>query len=434
MINEYELDLTNLVDAILFAKEGIVHPKILTPEQIMSSIQHVQSLEPRLIFPTPLKTIYAEDLVRLSKVEIAFSEPNLIYVIAIPLLNDETFNLFHLLPVPVKQNYDNTSDKFAYIIPNHEYIAISLDRSTYFELSEQSLQRCKKSQNHYICNRHQPLFHSANHRSCEIDLFLENSIHDLSKCNVRLNAFDGSYWTDLISPNTWIYSVSAPETVHIVCPKNNVIRLELINSGTLTLNNQCTGHSKTVTLTTSNAISTSTTTRSYTPDFTLNLTNIYQDFTEGTSINFSALPIFHMYKPIHLDARDLATNGVALDDIIKQAKEISTHRRAEQRSSDIISDGLTYGGIALAIIGFMFLAYRFSLFSKILKLCICNRNRNTRHNAKPIELGKPIEIELQTPVADPNPQILHSRQLALPPPIPRQSPKLETISRIKQYY
>ncbi|XP_048515933.1 uncharacterized protein LOC125502163 [Athalia rosae] len=424
MTNEYELDLNYLVDAISFAQNGIIHPRILTPKQLITSLQHIQSLEPLLRFPVPLRNIYAVELIKLCQLEIAYNEPNLIYVLSIPLLNDETFNLFHLIPIPAKQNFDKSNNKFAHITPSNDYIAVASNRNSYFHLSETDFSQCKKSSNSYIYKQNHPLYHTNNHGSCEIELFLNNPPKTLETCDIRIDSFDGSFWSKLRAPNTWLYSVSKPETMHISCPDVEATRTTLTGSGILRLDNKCSGYSEAITLIASND-RTSTTFKYYVPEFALNLTEIYQNLNANHTVNLSSIPMFHKYKPtVNID--DLNSNGLALSDIIKQATEISTHHRDKQETTSL-KTALTYAGVAISAIGILYLIYRFSAFSKILtifKLCSCNgKKRHTR--SKHATYDKPISLEIIRPHLD---AISYNttrdtRLKALPPPLPTVEPK-----------
>jgi hypothetical protein len=449
MLNEYELDLNNLIDAILFAKQGIVHPKILTPAQITTSLQHIQSLEPSLQFPTPLKNKYAEELIRISKLDVIYADPNLIYVLTIPLLNEEIFHFYHLLPVPVKQNYDNSGNKFAYIIPNENYIAISIDRSSYIQLTDSDFAHCKLSQDTHICEQHQPVYHTNNHQSCEMMIFLHESPLNLETCNIRISSFNGPYWSKTRVPNTWVYSLTKPETLHITCKKSDSTRVTLTGTGTLHLDNHCKAFSQIITLSTTNSF-TSTAEHTYIPEFTLNLTEIYRDLNHNNTVNLSSIPIFHLYKPTLTDA-DLNTNSVALKDIIKQATEISTHHRDEQ-NTNYIASSLTYAGIALAVIAILGIAYKFSLFGKIWTVISCfkkTKRRNSRKTLRTYE--KPIELEIihphcnTEPPSDIPPKIppqppktteptVHFIKPRNPPPLPQKHPLANSEALVKYYH
>lgn len=427
MLNEYELDLNSIIDAILFAKQGIIHPRLLSPKQLINSLQHIQTLEPLLQFPIPLRNKYAEELIRLSELDIIYNEPNIIYALSIPLLDDDTFDLYHLLPIPVKQNFDRTNT-FACIVPNNDYIAVSTDRRSYFHLSKTDFTDCKFSQNSFICKQTQPIYHDNNHKSCEMQLFLGNTPNQLNTCDIKINSFDGSYWSKLRAPNSWIYSLPNPETIHILCPNTPTTRVTLSNSGILKLKSRCSGHSEIVTLSTSNTM-TSTETHSYVPEFTLNLTKIYQDLNKNHTLNLSTIPIFHQYKTTVLDADDIKSNSLALEDIIKQAKEISTHKRAQQ-STDTLANSLSYAAAGLGVLAAFLVAYKFSLFGKILTVfsCLKKTRRGNKHSKTPTyEKPIPLSIIQSHSKEDNHEPVYNTPQKKIRPPLP----PTPTIHKIK---
>lgn len=83
-----------------------------------------------------------EELISISKVQIVYVNSRLIYILEIPLLTVNTFNLYKLLPVPIPQ--DIASKKNAYIVPQASYLAITTDRTSYTPLTESQFENVKK--------------------------------------------------------------------------------------------------------------------------------------------------------------------------------------------------------------------------------------------------------------------------------------------------
>nr|XP_012146538.1 PREDICTED: uncharacterized protein LOC105663285 [Megachile rotundata] len=369
-LNEYELDLNTIIDAIFLAKQGMIHPKIITPTELAITIKEIQASNPSIIFPTPSEPNYMEELIRISKVQVAYAKSRLIYILEIPLLTINIFNLYKLIPVPMVQ--ESIDKNYAYITPAAPYLAITSDRVLYTPLTESQIEKCKETMGIYLCKRTRPLFHTVAKVTCEVNLLINPKIVDFTTCDIRVIKMLTSFWTQLTEPNTWIFSTSIAEPLHITCPNKDPIHVIINSTGVIKIAPKCIATSTVVTLTTTRVLE-SKIRKSYVPPIQLNITNLDRSLA-STNLSEVHLNIPHI-KP-YVDTNDLATTGTKLSDIVNQAKEIAKHKRTEQRITNIHSV-LHLTGLVIISLTILDILYKLSIFTKIIRLfSFCKRDKN----------------------------------------------------------
>ena len=214
LISEYQNSMSQLVNAILFAQKGLLHPAIISPLRFIKELQGVsQHLPGDLQFPVSLNSEDAYQLLKLVNIDVVFVGTNLIYVIEVPLVQSYRFNIFRIVPLPVKQN-NNT---YLFILPTTEYLGIDEYKQHYFLPT--SLETCKiLSNDKKICKQTQPISISHHSDTCEVKLFLNPS--RLSRnCDLRISKFSGKLWHRLGESNSWLYVVNSEEVLTISCKK-----------------------------------------------------------------------------------------------------------------------------------------------------------------------------------------------------------------------
>jgi hypothetical protein len=80
-----------------------------------------------------------------------YNRGNFVYIIELPLVALDSYRLYHLIPLPSKQN-DNVLS--FYIEPPHKFLLIDDAKQHYLALSEGQLNRCKTFGNYYVNKNH----------------------------------------------------------------------------------------------------------------------------------------------------------------------------------------------------------------------------------------------------------------------------------------
>ena len=153
MLFEYELELEILTDAILLARRGLIHPKIITPKELFNNLQgsHYALDDKRLL--VPLDPSEFTNLIDVSNVNIFYKNHRLcvwIYVLEIPLLEQNDFILYHVIPLPIKQSERGI---YAFINPTYTYLGLRSDKQLYTHITELEISKCKNLNNVMICKQ-----------------------------------------------------------------------------------------------------------------------------------------------------------------------------------------------------------------------------------------------------------------------------------------
>lgn len=101
---EYELELEILTDAISLARRDLIHPKVLTPKELFDNLRETQYALNNKRLPVPLEPNKFTNLIDISDITIFYKDHRLIYIIKIPLTEQNDFILYHLIPSPTMQS------------------------------------------------------------------------------------------------------------------------------------------------------------------------------------------------------------------------------------------------------------------------------------------------------------------------------------------
>ena len=130
-----------VIDGVLHAQAGNVHPQIVPSQLLLASLKESQSFFPQnTILPFPLSKNITSLLYQVSDVQVYFRNGRLSYVVSVPLVNKWEFKVYYLLPIPVPVN----TDKLVYVKVQKSIACVDLTRHYYCFSTERELDKCKK--------------------------------------------------------------------------------------------------------------------------------------------------------------------------------------------------------------------------------------------------------------------------------------------------
>jgi len=95
----------------------VIQPQLITPAQILEQVKISQADMPSdLSLPIPTSATYQHLLLRIVSIDVFLTGHFLVYVIRLPLTNNVIYNLYHVLPLPIKIR--GTDSKFIFIQPD----------------------------------------------------------------------------------------------------------------------------------------------------------------------------------------------------------------------------------------------------------------------------------------------------------------------------
>ena len=233
--NNIQQNLNLILTGILFSKNNIIHPKIISPKDLLKGLMDsTQYLPTNIHYTFLLNTPNIERLLTLSNIKVIRINKILVFMISNPLVTDEIYDIFSMFPLPmhvIKEKYIFTKTK-------REMLLISEDKSTFSFL--ENLQNCKQLQPEYfICKTVNPFFSRINSKICEIELLTEVNNFPID-CVTKVINIKRELWKKIHYYNTWIFVLPEPKKLTVDC-RGNKSEIIIKNTGTLTLRPNCIG-------------------------------------------------------------------------------------------------------------------------------------------------------------------------------------------------
>jgi len=98
----------------------------------------------------PTSATYQHLLLRIIFIYVFLKGYFLVYVIHLPLTNNVFYNLYHILPLPIK--IKGTDSKFIFIQPEHDYLLMDTAKRYFTRLVVEGINECKIVNNaHKLC-------------------------------------------------------------------------------------------------------------------------------------------------------------------------------------------------------------------------------------------------------------------------------------------
>ncbi|CAG9793029.1 unnamed protein product [Diatraea saccharalis] len=141
-----EIDL--IVNSILFAKQNVLHPHIISPKEIYHELTSNIKILKHKEFPVRLTLEDIHILIDISTLNIFYMNFKLVFVLNIPLVTSQEYELYHVLPLPIPHTFQDLT--YALVQPTKRYLGITTNRHSYVQFN--NLDQCKKlSREHFIC-------------------------------------------------------------------------------------------------------------------------------------------------------------------------------------------------------------------------------------------------------------------------------------------
>jgi hypothetical protein len=238
--NEYDV----ILQSCLSAKGGIIQPQVLSPSHMIQTLRSSQDSFPRdLQVPIQLSEAYTYLLINILSKETYIMGNNLMYIVKVPLVTHYVYNIYRVLPFPIKVN--GTRYKYTFIQPEKEYLLIDSTKQFFVKLRQENLNNCRKmSEEQLVCKQDFPLLMTHSVDDCEV-LMLQPIRLVPKTCIQRVVELKVTLWIPL-KKNSWIYVAPVPSQMTILCPNQSPTGLEVKNNGILSFLTDCTGYSERV--------------------------------------------------------------------------------------------------------------------------------------------------------------------------------------------
>lgn len=203
----FEIDL--LGEIIISARGGIFHSSLLSPRDMLEQLKEIKlkmSDNQKLLLAVELFEIYK--LIKVSKINIAYYNETLMFVLMIPLVDQYDFTLYRLIPLPI---FITKRESYLKIVPHMDYLAISKNLENYVKYYDSDLRHCQLTSEYLLCPSNQSIQNRLVNSPCEVKMLFSEEIPQNCKIKVLLTLENTFY--KLKYQNTWIYIVDNEKVV-----------------------------------------------------------------------------------------------------------------------------------------------------------------------------------------------------------------------------
>lgn len=383
--------LEDITNAILFSRQNILHPAILTPRQLYRELaDNHRHLPSDLDLPVALDINSVHLILSISSLICYYVNDKIIFVLQVPLVNIQEYMLFQNIALPTPYDVKQSS-VFSLIVPNSKYIAMTKDKSHYCTLNQ--LQDCKiVNPGNYLCNI-ENVYVTETKPTCEIELLAKTISEKPLQCDVKTISGKIDIWKPLIN-NRWIYVQSEPNKISIDCANSeSLYEITVLGTGILTIPITCIGYCKSTILLPRFKQLNITSPINHIPEFNLindtccNLVKV-SNIDNMSSINLNNIDLDNLY----------AGNKDILDSLVKSL-EVIEH---QPNYPHIVKYGTYYS--TLFIVSFLLFCL-FVIYVILKRICKSGSNRPLQ-----VKFRKPKLSPISTDITD------------------RQDPEVEIIS------
>jgi len=225
----------DIFDTLIGVRHGKISPLLISPQQLKQEITKIKEHLPDSLH-LPFNQNDVIHMYNLMSSECGVSTDHVIFIIRLPLTNNEIFQLFNIIPIPAIVN-----DTMVEIQPETSLLAATPHRDQYFALTKEALNSCKaikRDSNQLLCSDKEPKYHQdAQAFSCEFQLLKNGTDKD---CILKATKTE-AIWIPLEHTNQWIFGTKYSTKVSAVCTNNGASEIiDLEGSSLITLQNDCT--------------------------------------------------------------------------------------------------------------------------------------------------------------------------------------------------
>lgn len=220
-----------LVQAVTTVHHQPNVPMLIHPDMLLEQLKNIQQTSSKDV---ELPIVPERDNLRLYyqviEPEIAVMPDRLIINFRIPMVERETYTLYHVVNLPVKA----TDGTYHTLTLNKPYLAVNTRRTKFLELSDTTISSCTEvSGNMSIC-RHGVTYQLPEHSSCEMDLFVQPEKLGQS-CRTTSLKITQSLWFELSNDDSWIFLLPEPIVGKVTGPKEGIFRVSMQGTGKIQL-------------------------------------------------------------------------------------------------------------------------------------------------------------------------------------------------------
>lgn len=235
MTDEIQITLTKYIDSVTLISKGIISYNVFSPKDLYLELGKINSK-----YTLPLELEFENTYIYYNLMDITAFVKNGLLVIAlkVPLVNSLNYDLYQVHPLFTP--HKNDSKLFSYIEPTKSYLLLSLTRTVYSTIN--NLDECNEYRpTEWLC-KEISTSKRTDAPTCEMELFLKTTTSIPKTCQIKHLYADAEIWHRL-SPSEWLYILSKPTSLNIICKDEDPIEETINKIGILQLERNCRAYS-----------------------------------------------------------------------------------------------------------------------------------------------------------------------------------------------
>lgn len=209
IINIFEITnsiLQDIENSISFAKIQVMHPSIIKTIDLYNQLKLLEKYLNKNELPLEINLNNVLLFEKLIKIDCFIFNNKITFILKIPVVQSENFNLYHLFAVPIWEK-----SQFKVIIPRKKFLV--KNKSKFAFTSNPCTEIIPRQ---FVCPRID-LLEIEEDGPCEIQLLEMKITSTCEKTSIRLSK---PLLKQLANSNHWIYTVPYQDTAYLKCPSN----------------------------------------------------------------------------------------------------------------------------------------------------------------------------------------------------------------------
>lgn len=238
-IDECQNMLNLITDSLVHAQDGTLQPELITPMQIKKIMSNEHPYT-GLDYPV---TLSSQELMKIITPHIYLQGKYLVYLLEIPLILPETYQMYKILPFPTPGKRSNETSKYIYIESTKDFIISDPLHQKFAKVSQHQMDTCFKiNELTSVCKETFPILTYKAGEDCEATLLHPSSTEVPSSCSRRMMEIKNTLWIKLFG-NEWLYVSPRPEIFTFLCENEQPKSITLKGRGRIELKPGCKGYS-----------------------------------------------------------------------------------------------------------------------------------------------------------------------------------------------
>ncbi|XP_049825049.1 uncharacterized protein LOC126265985 [Aethina tumida] len=228
-------ELDDIINSITFAKINVVHPSVIQPLNLLDELSKINSELRKDSLPLDNTKENIPKFLNIIKLDTYQSNSKIIFVLNIPTVQLDSFKLYHLFSLPLK---DDRTKLFHTILNSHKYLITSDFNRQYAVTND--IDKCQNIDTKTKICKNIVLYPVDNNAICEAQILM-NPRKIPETCVV--STFDyQDYNVQPLNTNKWLIVTSNPISITITCA-NTPTEIEYTKTNVIIqLKPMCTGY------------------------------------------------------------------------------------------------------------------------------------------------------------------------------------------------